>query len=260
MRLGAVIVLGFGLPLSAQTPNVNEGGVGNSATGAATVAPGSLVSIFGSELASSTAVADSIPLSTSLANVSVTFNDVPAPLHFVSPGQINAQLPWDTLPAGMLSGTANVVVTRAGASSAPREVSVGPFSPGIYSFNNLAIAINPDGTLAQPVGSIPGLTTRPAQRGEFLILLATGLGAVSAPIANGASSQDQLRTVLTPPIVTVGGITTPVAFAGLSPDFVGIYQVNTEVAQTVASGDALPLQFQVGGITSPDTTTIAVGN
>jgi len=94
MRLS--LVLTFCLAAHSQTPSVPAGGVINAASGAsvtAPVAPGSLVSIFGSNLASGLAQADSIPLSTSLNSVSVTFNGIPAPLLFVSGGQINAQLP-----------------------------------------------------------------------------------------------------------------------------------------------------------------------
>ena len=97
------------------------------------VTPGSLVSIFGSDLASGLSQAGTIPLSNSLGGVSVKFNDIPAPLVFVSPTQINAQLPWGVLPPGTSSGTVSVVVTRGSASSAAKTVQVGPFSPGIFS-------------------------------------------------------------------------------------------------------------------------------
>src|SRR5450631_3171226 len=103
----------------AQTPAVVPGGVLNGASFAKGqgVAPGSLVSIFGSELSSGLTLNDTVPLSTSLSNVSVTFSNIPAGLYFVSPGQINAQIPWDVLPAGTTSGSLNVVVTRNGAAS-----------------------------------------------------------------------------------------------------------------------------------------------
>src|SRR6266542_4420411 len=119
----------------AQVPAVNAGGVSNAANGLGTVAPGSLVSIYGSTLAGGLAQADSIPLSTTLSNVSVTFNGVPAPLLFVSTGQINAQLPWNVLSSGTV-GTANVIVTRNNQASAAQTVQVGPFSPGIFAINN----------------------------------------------------------------------------------------------------------------------------
>lgn len=265
MRLVAVLLASCFLPLAAQTPDVAEGGVLNSASfvrGQA-VTPGSLISIFGTNLAASTAAADSIPLSTSLANVSVTFNNVPAPLAFVSQTQINAQLPWNTLPAGTLTGTANIVVTRSGAASAPRAVSIAPFAPGIYRFlpSNMAVVFNAvDGIVSQPENSIQGITTRPAKRGDFLTILGSGLGVVDRPVENGRNSIDQLRTAVTQPVVLIGGLTAPVSFAGLTPQFVGVYQVNVQVSQNIGAGNAQTVQWQVGGITSPDAATIAVTN
>lgn len=219
---------------------------------------GSLVAIFGSELASTIAQADSIPLSTAIANVSVSINNIAAPLQFVSPTQINAQMPWNALPAGATAGTANVVVTRNGVASAAKPFPIGPFSPGIYALNNKAIAINPDGTLAQPDGALPGFQSRPAKPGDFMIILGSGLGAVDATLADGANSRDKTRSVTTPPVVLVNGMSAQLLFAGLSPDFVGVYQVNAFVPEAAGSGDALPLQLSVGGVTSPDSVTMAI--
>src|SRR5713226_4761863 len=91
----------FGCVALAQTPVVTPGGI-VSAAGlghTTTIAPGSLISIFGSSLASSLSQAGSATLSTTLGDVdSVTINGVPAPLKFVSAGQINAQAPWETIP------------------------------------------------------------------------------------------------------------------------------------------------------------------
>ena len=122
---GAGLVLGLTLVVSlarAQAPIVNAGGVvndGNYSTQG--VAPGSIVAIFGSNLASKVAITDTIPISTSLDTVtSVTFNGVSAGLYFVGPQQINAQLPFESLPSGASSATANVVVTTNTGSSRQR--------------------------------------------------------------------------------------------------------------------------------------------
>src|SRR6266404_2071572 len=106
----------------SQTPVIANGGVLNAAsfdkTSGAPLAPGQLISIFGSELAAGLALNDTVPLSTSLSDsVSVTFNGITSGLDFVSPGQINAQLPWNVLPNGAGSGVATVVVTRNGTAS-----------------------------------------------------------------------------------------------------------------------------------------------
>jgi len=243
----------------AQTPAVTSGGVSNAANGMTPVTPGSLVSIYGTNLAAGLAQADSIPLSGTLNKVSVTFNGVQAPLLFVSGGQINAQLPWNVLSSGT-TGTVNVVVTNNGTASSPQSLQVGPFSPGIFAINNIAVAINPDGSVAAPAGAIPGITTKPAKIADpgGLVILCTGLGAVSPAATSGAASLDTLRTATTTPTVLVGGKSVPVVFAGLSPQFVGVNQINVSLPAGTPAGDKVSLQIQVGGVTTSDVVTIAV--
>ena len=202
---------------------------------------------------------DTIPLSTRIGNTSVTFNGISAPLYFVSGGQVNAQLPWDVLPQGTTTGTANVVVTVNGVASAPKQVPVSTFSPNMFAIAGpgFAIAINPDGSLAAPAGSIPGFPTRPAKAGEALILLANGLGPVTPTVASGAPGLP-VRNTNTVPQVLIGGVGAVVQFSGLSPQFPGINQINIVVPSGV-SGNAVPLQLRMGGITSSDKVIIAVG-
>ena len=99
---GLSMVFLTGTPGEAQTPAINSGGIVNAASFAPgqPLAAGSLVAIFGVQLAPGLAQADTVPLSTSLSNVSVSFNGIAAPLDFVSAGQINAQIPYEALPPG----------------------------------------------------------------------------------------------------------------------------------------------------------------
>src|SRR4051812_38290099 len=117
--------------IRAQSPQIFDGGTVNGVTYAAgqPVAPGSIVSIFGSDLAASLAQADSIPLSAALEDVSVTMNGVAAPLFFVSPNQINVQVPWNVLPDGSDSGAVSVAVTRGQVTSNVQSVQIAPVSP-----------------------------------------------------------------------------------------------------------------------------------
>jgi uncharacterized protein (TIGR03437 family) len=80
---------------------------------------------------------------------------------------------------------------------------------------------------------------------------------VDSPVVSGQGSLDKIRNAVTTPVALLANTPANVLFAGLSPQYPGIFQVNISVPQ-VAAGDALPLQFQSGGITSPATTTIAV--
>lgn len=253
---------------SAQTPVITTNGIVNGATFApGPVAPGSIASIFGSNLASSLSSASTIPLSTALADVTVTINGKPAPLYFVSPdqvgkpgtAQINIQIPFDVLPAGTTSGNVNVTVNRtANGSSQPATVQIAPVAPGILQTNGLAIAINnADGTIAAAPGAIQGLTTHAATAGDVLILYATGLGAVTPAIANGANSIDQLRQTNVIPTVMIGGIQAKVLFSGLTPQFTGVNQVNIVVPSGVTSGN-VPIQILANSILTSNQVTIAI--
>jgi uncharacterized protein (TIGR03437 family) len=256
-------------PIVAQTPVISAGGIVNGATFApGPVAPGSIASIFGSNLASNLATASTIPLSTALADVTVLINGQPAPLYFVSPdqpgtpgsAQINIQIPYDVLPAGTTTGSVDVTVQRTTAgSSQPASVQIAAFAPGILQASGHAIAINnADGTLAAPAGSIPGLTTHPATEGDVLILYASGLGAVTPTVANGADSHDQLRRTNVTPMVLIGGMQAQVLFSGLTPQFAGVNQVNIVVPSGLTAGDAVPIQIQEGSITTSNQVTIAI--
>jgi uncharacterized protein (TIGR03437 family) len=121
-----------------------------------------------------------------------------------------------------------------------------------------AIAINADGSLAAPSGSIPGIATHPAQAGDVLILLANGLGPVGPAIADGAASSDTLRSTLSVPSVLIGGMPAQVTFSGLSPQFAGVNQINIVVPTGVTTGGAVPLQIRIGNVTTSSQVTIAV--
>jgi uncharacterized protein (TIGR03437 family) len=216
--------------------------------------PGALASLFGSGFAASNAQAQLIPLPLSLGGVSVTMGGVPAPLLFVSPTQINFQVPWE-----INASTASIVVTAGSATLPAFQANIGPVVPGIFTTQSgvgQAIAINPDGSLAGPENSIPGLAIHPAKAGDPLEILATGLGAVSPNVADGANTLDGVRNTAAMPAVLIGGISAPVSFSGLAPQFVGVNQINV----TVPAGPAgvVPIQIQAGGITTSSQVTIAV--
>lgn len=252
-----VCILAFAWTAAAQTPAV--GGVASAAGLGKTlsIAPGSLISIFGSDLASGLAQASSATLSTSLGDVdSVTINGMAAPLQFVLGSQINAQAPW-----GLNAGQATVVVTRAGVASAPAAAQVSAFAPALYGFNlgtPQAIAVNGDGSVTAPVSLIPGINSHPASSGDTIVFYASGLGPVGNPPQDGAPSSDALRPTASPLTVLVGGAPAQVAFSGLTPQFAGVYQINAVIPTNVTTGGAVPVQLMIGGSMSADTLTIAL--
>src|SRR5579863_2779235 len=262
-----VVLLSLASLAHAQTPAVNAGGVVNSGSYAAHgVAPGSIVSIFGTNLAATTTLAKSIPLPTTLSDVtSVTFNGIHAPLYFVSAGQINAQLPWNVLPAGTNSGAVSVVVNRGSGSSTPQSVNVVQSLPGIFTVtaNGLGQAIatdNADGAITAPTGSIAGVNPppHPVKIGDYLIVWCTGLGDVDSPIGNGNASSDKLRHTLTVPAVLIGGVQQKLIYSVLSPQFVSENQVAVQVVSGTPIGNAVSLKLEINGVTTSNQVTIAV--
>jgi uncharacterized protein (TIGR03437 family) len=241
----------------AQTPVINAGGVMNGASfrpAAATgggVAAGSIVSIFGSNLATRTAAATALPLPTTLNGTSVTIGGRSAPLFYVSAGQINAQVPWAT-PAG----TQAVVVTLNSAPSAAVNVTVQTASPGIFSQSSSGHGSGAiQSFFSQGNTPLNTLTTAIAP-GGILIIYATGLGAVNVPPTDGAAGAAQSTTNAV--TVRVGGQDAVNAdSATLATGFVGLYQVNVRVPATTPEGCYVPVQVLVGGQLS-NTVTAAV--
>jgi uncharacterized protein (TIGR03437 family) len=188
-------------------PTVAAGGIVNAASFTAPIAPGSLISIFGSNLEGGT----------------VEVNGVAAPLIVVTPGQINAQLPYETV-----AGTASVAVTTPAGRSAPATATVVPESVGVFTFPGT------DRAIAEPV----------APRG-VLVLYVTGLGAATPTVATGRLAPvDTLSFALTTPTVTIGGLPADVQFAGLAPGFIGLGQMNIGVPAGVPPGEAVPVVIQ----------------
>ena len=254
----------------SSTPVVPANSVVNNAsfaTGTNPLAPGTIAAIFGTNLDDGSSNAFSSfgsngKLLTILGGASVTFNGISAPIFSSFPGQLNIQIPVEL--AG--NASASVVVTVGGQPSASQTVPLGSFSPGIFSTTQNgagqgAIQIANTTIFAAPVGSISGVQTRPASRGEFITIYCTGLGAVTNQPASGVKASDNpLSATTTTPSVTIGGMPAPATdgfFSGLAPGFVGLYQINVQVPQNAPTGDAVQLMINIGGATS-NTVTIAV--
>lgn len=198
------------------------------------LAPGSLISIFGANLAVSTASASGFPLPSSLGGVSVTIQSVPTPLLYASPSQINAQVPFEIGP-----GAASVMVN---GSSAAFPISVQAAAPGLFTFaDNQAAVQNQDGTTNSP--------GHPAPAGKTISAYLTGQGAVNPHVATGAAAPADLLALVTLPVsATLGGTPAIVTFMGLSPGLAGVFQVNL-IVPALASG-TYPLVVTVNGVAS----------
>jgi uncharacterized protein (TIGR03437 family) len=243
-------------PTSTGMPAINQGGVLNLASYVAPVVAGSLAAVFGTNLASGQAFDITMPLPNTLAGSSFQVAGRSMPLIFVSPGQVNLQIPWEL--AGLQQ--ASITATVGSQVSALQTVSLASFAPAIFALDQQgtgqgAILIAPTALLAGAADA----SSRPVMKGEYISIFCTGLGAVSNQPATGAAALGAplLSITTTNPTVTIGGMAAVVTFSGLAPGFAGLYQVNALVPAGASAGGAVAVAITIGGITS-NTVTIAV--
>lgn len=216
----------------------------------ATLAPESIIAAFGSNLATATLAAATVPLPTSLAGTTVKVRDSfgterLAPLFFVSPTQVNYQV-----PAGTANGTASIVIAASNGQASQTAVQISSVAPGLFtadaSGQGLAAAyvlrIKADGSrsneaVAQFDAALGRFIAKPIDLGAatdqvFLILY-----------GNGFRFRSSLATV----IAQIGGVAVTVGYAGLQGDFVGLDQVNLLLPKTLAGRGEVDVVLTIDG-------------
>ncbi len=255
----------FRVPVSTPAIAPTKGVISAGQFGAfSSVAPGSWIEIYGSNLAADTRLWDGSDFNgaqapTSLDQTSVTVGGQAAFIDYISPGQVNAQV-----PSNATTGSQPVVVTTASGSSAPFTVTVNQVQPGLLAPGAFSIggkqyvaALFPDGvTFALPTGTISGVASRPAKPGDTIVLYGVGFGPVTPNIPAGqiVGQSNALSSAFQ---IFVAGAKATVTYAGLAPNYVGLYQFNIEVPN-VGAGNAVPLTFTLAGANNSQTLYIAV--
>jgi uncharacterized protein (TIGR03437 family) len=210
----------------------------NGASFLAPIAPGSWITLGGSNFAPARADAAAVPLSTVLGGVRVRVNNNPVPLLFVIGNQINAQLPYETSV-----GTASVTIEQNGVVSSPFSLKVQAVAPGIFLYgNNRAVAQNvaDDGTVSL------NTTDNPALPGKLILVYFTGQGALDNPIPTGdVAGTKALSRPVAPYSATVGGQPAAVDFLGMTPGNIALGQANIHIPELPA-GD-YPVVITIGG-------------
>jgi uncharacterized protein (TIGR03437 family) len=234
-------------------PAISPGGIVHGASFAkGGLAPGSIISVFGLGLAGAAAGAAAVPLPQSLAGSSLNIGGTGVPLYYASEGQVNAQVPYE-LPPG--TPQAFLQVSRSGSAfvTDAETITVIPARPGIFAVG----APDGQGVVTDPAGRLVNAGA-PAAAGDVVVIYASGLGATDRPVRTGeASPSDPPARAVAPVTVTVGGQPATVQFAGLTPGFVGLYQINVQIPSGVTPGSAVPLTVTQDGIAS-NTVTIGV--
>ncbi len=247
---------------AANTPLIYSGGVTNIGTfTSGNGAPGEILAVFGDQLAPAGTSAQNPgnpPLATTLGMVQVLVNGTPAPLYFVSPGQVNFQLPY-AAPVGQVS---TIQVVSNGTSSNLRPVNVAAAAPTelIWPASVIAggyvIAVNAaDNSLVLP-SPVTGFVTHPAKVGDTLTIYCEALGQTTPPAVTGAAATSSPLEEIQNATVTFSGgfsgseVTVPAAFAGLTPTAVGLYQVNVTIPAGVPISNAVPVVINLNGTAS----------
>ena len=234
-----------------------------------TFAPGSWIEIYGTNLSATTHTWTSADFNgvigpTELggtSGTSVTVGGQPAYVDFISPLQVNVQV-----PGNVGAGPQPVVVTVGSNPSAPYTATVNETQPGLLAPPNFKIngtqyvvAQFADGTYVLPAGAIPGLASRPANPGDTIVIYGIGFGSVTPNISPG-QLVEELNTLSDTFTISFGGVqAATVPYDGLSPNYMGLYQFDVQVPD-VAAGDAVPLTFTLGGTAGTQTLAIAIGN
>jgi uncharacterized protein (TIGR03437 family) len=220
-------------------PQINS--VLNSADNKAGVAPGGLISVYGLQMTPTNAATAQIPLPTALAESCLVVNGAPIPLLYVSPTQVNAQLPY------------NVAGNNSMAIHSPAGIS-----------NNYLFTVLPTAPAVFQAGYVDGLDTadiyraanaelvtptNPVHPKDTLVIYLTGMGKTFPEIDAGlAAPAYPLANAVAVPTITLGGTALRVDYAGLAPGWAGLYQINVYVPPSGApQGLTMPLVITQGG-------------
>ncbi|MCU1259836.1 MAG: repeat containing protein [Bryobacterales bacterium] len=251
-----------------QAPIITSNGViGAGNFGALkSIAPGSWIEIYGSNLAADSRGWASIDFNginapTSLDGTRVTIGGQAASVDYISAGQVNAQVPQN-----VAAGTQQLTITTSAGTSAPYSVTVNPTAPGLdapAAFNiggtQYMAALFTDGkTYVLPPGTISGIISRQAKPGETIVIYGVGFGDVTPGIPAGQLVQ-QMSTLAAEFQLTFGQQPATLSYEGLAPGAVGLYQFNA-VVPNVANSDAVPVTFMLNGIAGTQTLYTAIHN
>jgi uncharacterized protein (TIGR03437 family) len=234
------------------TPFIEPSGVVTAtAYGAFTAAaPATWIEIYGLNLATNTtyrawAAADfnGIQAPTALGGTTVTVAGIPAYVYFISPGQVDVQV-----PSGIPAGPQPLVLTTQGGASAIYNVTINTLEPGLLSpvtfllknGQNVAAQFSGTSTFVLPV-AVPGITTARCKPGDYLTLYGVGFGGVSPNIPAGQIVQ-QTNALQAGLQVFFGGVPATILYGGLAPGYLGLYQINIQVPNVPVS-DSVPVTF-----------------
>jgi uncharacterized protein (TIGR03437 family) len=228
----------------ATVPYIPPAGI-QSVTGptpSGSVAAGSLISIYGQNLAPSMQVGPTNPLAQTINNVTVTVNSSLLPLVFVSPTQISAQVPWELQP-----GNYTLVVHQVGQPDVPGTFTVVRDAPGAFTESNsqnlpLVLAIRSDGSVLS--------FSNPAQSGEQITIYATGLGPETQTAVDGFPAVTTNNSLMDPVTVNTSSTQLQPDWAGPAPGIVGVQVIQLTITSDFPPSSNVTITLGANGINS----------
>jgi uncharacterized protein (TIGR03437 family) len=248
-------------------PAIPQGGVVTASDfgGSSTVAPGGWVEIYGTNLAASTRAWTNADFTyflgpTSLGGTTVSIGGLPAFIGYISPGQVNVEL-----PSNVAEGPQFLSVATASGTSSAYQVTVSSAAASLWAPPLLKLSARQyvgaalaDGNFALPAGAVKGISSRPAKPGETITVWGIGFGPVTPSITAGRIALvDNAVTGLVQ--ASIGGLAASVTSGALAKNSVGLYQFTVTVPN-VPANSAAPFTFTLNGAPGPQTLFIAIGN
>jgi uncharacterized protein (TIGR03437 family) len=230
--------------LTAQVTVLNGASnrVGQPVTG------GSWATAYGTFANVTATTATTSPIPTTLGGVTVSVNGVAAPVYFVSPTQVNFLVPFAVTPG------LRAVEIKTASATLTANVRVMSAAPGIFVGTPSTNALPPVGAVLNQDFSVNGQSST-ARRGQVIQIFATGPGALSRTIQDGAAAPSSpLALTTSTPQVYVAGVPAVVQFSGMAPGFSGLWQINVTVPDLAFITGRVPLQVFMDGVDSNEVS------
>jgi len=238
LTTSGITVLPWAYDAAVAAPRIDR--VVNAADYSQNTAPGSLVSLLGTNLSPVNQASSTTPLPTALGESCLTVNGVPVPMLYASSEQINAQLPYQ------VDGNVTLILRTPGGVSDNFNLTMLPAAPSIFRSGTSGDTTNIP-TVIRTRNNELVTVSNPIHRDDVITIYLAGMGnttpAVEAGYPGGA---DPISVPVIAPQVRIGSVNLSVEFAGLAPGQVGIYQVNARVPRTVPLGFDVPLSVVQG--------------
>jgi len=212
----------------------------NAADQSGAVAPGGLVTIQGSNLSPVNVASRELPLPTALGESCLTVNGLPVPVLFVSPTQINAQLPFQA------SGNVAMILRTPGGVSDTYNLTIQAQAPSVFRTAVEGLD-NEVPTIVRASNQTVVTESNPVHREDTITIFLTGMGQTNPPVEAGVPSpSDPIATPLVAPTVRLGGVNLSISSFGLVPGEVGQYQITASIPRSVPTGLAVPMEVRQG--------------